>query len=1336
MLIPPVPNKPAPQNDVPAEPKNKGLFGWLAGGVISAASWTASATIGLAKWGIKKITVDPVLYGIHKYIASLSGTFDKDLTIANLKRIMVQNNPDSQLLGLYEWVAPQILGKVCSKLANELSGSFLEPHQTLLQDLVEINLAKGFANLSELVERNKDSIPNYDKQPFFVSMLSYLCSQGSSHISKERLEQLEEKYRNNKALFSSRSKELFPEAEKQELINEFIHKKTDNEVELSQIFARLIKDKDFTEEQIEEFKNLLFSIRDRNAAYSELFATLSNDILASVFPNKFASMLIPGKIPQLVQHERLQNYIYNHYLIPPMGDFLKELYLSVERDGAQTQKWTHTLQEKVGEDIDVNPIIQAPENFLVELAKKWIKPASAAAAIAEPLMGDVAADPLVLEAAISPDRLPKQEFGKTLLDSAQVLLHTEDPNLSGLGQFIQGMTSQVTLALMAKGTELAIPGEEKIDPKKFLPVLMERAINKLQSWEIEGKIPDQFWNNLFDDVPLPPLLKDFLVPKLIEQLSSFLLTVINAKKTRIALEQKSGSKFLGALSKGLSKDLLQFVLSGALVTPEKISALLTEKFPALPLPLRQKMTADLDTFLHQFPQIEGSGFSFVDAYLESVLMNIFLQIAEKNPPKEGKDTLIVLAEHLLEVTARKYQEAKASGKSFEEAAVEFNDAILKEVLGINSADTLEGLPLPLQELAWNMIKGQISEVLLEIKKSVQVSNEAKIVGKKEGLPTAMDRHTKQLADDIAHMVVDSVPQVLTEMTGEKMRITIKAERNIEIMLEELARGESSLAKVLLEYTGGAALESALESPLKAIAEPGAFPEEKELAADFLSGLLLTPLQEAIQRITTFEEKHGEAFNQELFANILQVAAGHFKRTRESKEGIDSEEKLHPAVPTAPVTYDASIRLIMTRLYGENLSPLAIKIEDMRNMIDKFIADEAKGVKIITMQELLDEINKLHATKNGPPLSAEQLKALAAKDEEGFTLRDIIRKEAEAPEKQRYDAFYRPAIDSVLSLLFPKGKDSLDMVPKAFREQAWNIIRTNLFPIVLPMMTELLLDPGMIRLIVLKTMQTAQETLQEDIVIKPEDLETPPETPLDKLDLAAGALVTEALKGMTLPNWMKKFVSDPVTGAVTPGIQRALGATLRSQFNSTFIKDKLELAFSKMTVRDEKGDHVLKFDPKVKSVEEKKQEEVKMDKELEEAFKGVVDVSISYFIKKQWALFQAKFDTLIENNLGEIGSKMKKVLDVIFRFVFFKIVGTILSLIFTPIKGIVKEGIYRLISLHENREALISMLTQEENKPINGPAPLNEHLLFTVAETIKRTVDEFVAKELVVPQPAE
>ena len=35
--------------------------------------------------------------------------------------------------------------------------------------------------------------------------------------------------------------------------------------------------------------------------------------------------------------------------------------------------------------------------------------------------------------------------------------------------------------------------------------------------------------------------------------------------------------------------------------------------------------------------------------LEGILLNIFIRIAEKNPPQTGKDTLIVLAEKLLDV---------------------------------------------------------------------------------------------------------------------------------------------------------------------------------------------------------------------------------------------------------------------------------------------------------------------------------------------------------------------------------------------------------------------------------------------------------------------------------------------------------------------------------------------------------------------------------------------------------------------------------------------------------------------------------------------------------------
>ena len=100
-------------------------------------------------------------------------------------------------------------------------------------------------------------------------------------------------------------------------------------------------------------------------------------------------------------------------------------------------------------------------------------------------------------------------------------------------------------------------------------------------------------------------------------------------------------------------------------------------------------------------------------------------------------------------------------------------------------------------------------------------------------------------------------------------------------------------------------------------------------------------------------------------------------------------------------------------------------------------------------------------------------------------------------------------------------------------------------------------------------------------------------------------------------------------------------------------------------------------------------------------------------------------------------KLKQALDAVFGVIFFKIVGTILSLLFYPIKGFVKEKIYDYISLDENREILLNLLTKAPvDQPLTeGHVVWNEDLVFNLAQAIKETVDG-VLNEPVLPVKVE
>ena len=113
--------------------------------------------------------------------------------------------------------------------------------------------------------------------------------------------------------------------------------------------------------------------------------------------------------------------------------------------------------------------------------------------------------------------LSQAQLANWFVESTQAMLHTEDPHLLGLGRFVDQAMNNLTLALLAKGAKLAIPEGEEVKENQFIKELTDRMIEKFSSLKKGEVIPDQFWKDFVNDLPLPPLLKEILVPLVIEK---------------------------------------------------------------------------------------------------------------------------------------------------------------------------------------------------------------------------------------------------------------------------------------------------------------------------------------------------------------------------------------------------------------------------------------------------------------------------------------------------------------------------------------------------------------------------------------------------------------------------------------------------------------------------------------------------------------------------------------------------------------------------------------------------------------------------------------------------
>ena len=227
------------------------------------------------------------------------------------------------------------------------------------------------------------------------------------------------------------------------------------------------------------------------------------------------------------------------------------------------------------------------------------------------------------------------------------------------------------------------------------------------------------------------------------------------------------------------------------------------------------------------------------------------------------------------------------------------------------------------------------------------------------------------------------------------------------------------------------------------------------------------------------------------------------------------------------------------------------------------------------------------------------------------------------------------------------------------------------------------------------------------------------------------MVAGLLDNLELPGIAKSALIDPATGKMTPAMQRTLGSALSKQFNEAFIEETIKTALSAVAKRDEAGDPVLNYD--ARPVSDKQAEAVKnrlsTNKEMHKEARLLVKASISNFVRTAWVNAQHKFDRGIEKAFGRFGLGVKTVLDAVFRFVFFKVIGTVLSIILWPAKRLALEVIYRIASLDKNIDTVIDMFDHiPEDQPEGYDyAVYHENLVYQMMQAMAEAVGE-VANE--------
>jgi hypothetical protein len=781
--------------------------------------------------------------------------------------------------------------------------------------------------------------------------------------------------------------------------------------------------------------------------------------------------------------------------------------------------------------------------------------------------------------------------------------------------------------------------------------------------------------------------------------------------------------------------------SAIVMTPETIAEIAKSAVPDLDVHLQRELSDQLQKATRGGSAAYQGIASFAGEYIEGMAVRFFQRVAEKNPPVPGKDSFVVLTENLLKAAERLYTEAQTD-EPIEATAQRFNDKIFKEVFGIDSEEAFEGFPEPVKELLYQTVGTLITDNVLKIHAGMSQFESARpgIIEAREelkrfGKNAAGEALAVILAEDITKATMDAVPFILTQAGPQGIRTVNMVQRVIDDNLDQLARGGLEAARLIHNYTKAPQMKTMLEEALTGAAEPDAVVAGKTKAAELVNGLTVDTLNKLFSRVVDFEDKKGAAFNRKLLSGVLGVVGQHLKTYNEAKKRAQSAGRkdftfaefiaasggaLHPAVPVKPLTFERSIAAINEGLRGRlNAS----QKQQLQEEFAEMVALELKGDLVITDKLLLETITQV---LGGDPLPRSLRKAIFKKTGE-MSVRSMIRAEGLAHKDQRDEKFFKPASENMLRLLFPNGKQDLTFIPDEMRSIAWKSLKTLVLPAVLGAVTETLLDEEMVKGVMVSILQSTEKTLKKEFVYK----EAPPaEDPsLDSLDQASGELAIQLIDLLDMPVFVKNQIKDPKTGQINPSVAKSLGAALRAQFNGDFLKETIKTGLESAVER-QRGKPTVHFTPYSDEQKEAKRARkiAEYDDEMKRLVPGIADASVSFAIESFWKTAQAKFDALIERAFGSIGVKLKKALDDIFNFVFFKIIGSIFSFLFVQsgFKEWLRNTFHSVLRLDENRERITDMLTKiPEGQPIDMHPLHNEDLVFKIGDVVQEAIRDAI-----------
>lgn len=255
------------------------------------------------------------------------------------------------------------------------------------------------------------------------------------------------------------------------------------------------------------------------------------------------------------------------------------------------------------------------------------------------------------------------------------------------------------------------------------------------------------------------------------------------------------------------------------------------------------------------------------------------------------------------------------------------------------------------------------------------------------------------------------------------------------------------------------------------------------------------------------------------------------------------------------------------------------------------------------------------------------------------------------EKNRLKYFYKPLSKKIIELAGIESSQDFP-VPVIIRDHVWSSFQNKIMPQVLMILFQDFLEPRNINNLILgiiEYLNSEIESIDEDHYIENDHHQRELNEASGEIIKSMVSLIPQIFSKTVIPaDKLKKMTAEE------------LGGLLRRKLQNTTMLKLTDTLLAKTKMGDLK-DGALK-DP-LSQAKDDSNVERELKKKMTMYISNQVKAKVRVSLENQWKVLQASFDRFVRIILGDLGGAIKKVLDKVFRFIIFTLLGPILNIVF-------------------------------------------------------------------------